>query len=128
MRKLAALAAVVTMSVGALTACSGGNYCDDLKSYVDTGKNLDTKNSKDLDKILDQSKKVEKSAPKDLKDDWKTLIDYIQKVKDANGDTTKLAELAKSGDLSKIQSAQEAITKQAKDTCKIDMNSMGSSN
>ncbi|GAA1122795.1 hypothetical protein GCM10009630_20880 [Kribbella jejuensis] len=128
MRKLAALAAVVTMSVGALTACSGGNYCDDLKSYVDTGKNLDTKNSKDLDKILDQSKKVEKSAPKDLKDDWKTLIDYIQKVKDANGDTTKLAELAKGGDLSKIESAQQAITKQAKDTCKIDMSSMGSSN
>ncbi|GAA3101916.1 hypothetical protein JOF29_003334 [Kribbella aluminosa] len=124
MRKLAALAAVVTMSVGALTACSGGNYCNDLKSYVDTGKNLDTKKSGDLDKILSESKKVEKSAPKDLKDDWKVVVDYIGKVKDANGDTTKLAELAKS-ELPKIQSAQEAITKQAKDSCKIDMNSTG---
>ncbi|GAA1565026.1 MULTISPECIES: hypothetical protein [Kribbella] len=122
MRKLAALAAVVTMSVGALTACSGGNYCDDLKSYVDTGKNLDTKKSEDLDKILSESKKVEKSAPKDLKDDWKVVVEYIGKVKDANGDTTKLAELAKT-ELPKIQSAQEAITKQAKDSCKIDMNS-----
>ncbi|HZX06143.1 hypothetical protein [Kribbella sp.] len=126
MRKLAALAAVVTMSVGALTACSGGNYCDDLKSYVNTGKNLDTKKAGDLDKILTESKKVKSSAPKDLKDDWQVLIDYIGKVKDANGDTTKLAELAKSGDMSKIQTAQEAITKQAKDSCKIDMNSTGS--
>ncbi|MFD7159151.1 hypothetical protein ACFV9C_31455 [Kribbella sp. NPDC059898] len=125
MRKLAALAAVVTMSVGALTACSGGNYCDDLKSYVDTGKNLDTKKPADLDKILAESKKVEKSAPKDLKDDWKVVVDYIGKVKDANGDTTKLAELAKTEGMTKIQAAQEAITKQAKDSCKIDMNSTG---
>ncbi|WP_427892522.1 hypothetical protein ACQHIV_06410 [Kribbella sp. GL6] len=125
MRKLAALAAVVTMSVGALTACSGGNYCDDLKSYVDTGKNLDTKKPGDLDKILSESKKVKSSAPKDLKDDWQVVIDYIGKVKDANGDTTKLAELAKGDGMAKIQSAQQAITKQAKDSCKIDMNSTG---
>ncbi|MGZ0153225.1 hypothetical protein ACXJJ3_39610 [Kribbella sp. WER1] len=125
MRKLAALAAVVTMSVGALTACSGGNYCDDLKSYVDSAKGLDMKDPKAIDKILSESKKVKGSAPKDLKDDWQSVIDYAQKVKDANGDTTKLAELAK-GDMSKIQSAQEAITKQAKDSCKIDMNNTGS--
>ena len=124
MRKLAALAAVVTMSSCALTACSGGDYCGDLKSYVETSKGLDMKDSGAIDKVLDESKKVKKSAPKDLKDDWQTVIDYAQKVKDANGDTTKLSEIAKS-ELPKIQSAQEAITKQAKDTCKIDMNSAG---
>lgn len=122
MRKLAALAAVVTMSVGALTACSGGDYCGDLKSYVETSKGLDMKDSGAIDKVLDESKKVKKSAPKDLKDDWQTVVDYAQKVKDANGDATKLSELAKT-ELPKIQAAQEAITKQAKDSCKIDMNS-----
>lgn len=122
MRKLAALAAVATMSVGALTACSGGDYCGDLKSYVETSKGLDMKDSGAIDKVLDESKKVKKSAPKDLKDDWQTVVDYAQKVKDANGDTTKLSELAKT-ELPKIQTAQEAITKQAKDSCKIDMNS-----
>ena len=35
MRKVAALAAVVTMSLGTLTACSGsGDYCTELKNYA----------------------------------------------------------------------------------------------
>ncbi len=125
MRKLAALAAVVTMSVGALTACSGGDYCGDLKGYVDSAKNLDIKDSNAVGKMLDQAKKVSKSAPKDLQDDWKTVIDYAEKAQDAKGDTNKLMELAKS-DGSKIQPAMDAITKQAKDTCKIDLPGSGS--
>ncbi|GAA1593459.1 hypothetical protein GCM10009804_57510 [Kribbella hippodromi] len=120
MRKLAALAAVVTMSVGALTACSGGNYCDNLKGYVDSAKDLDIKNADAVGKMLDQAKKVSKSAPDDLKDDWKVVIDYADKAQKAKGDTNKLMELAKS-DGSKIQPAMEAITKQAKDTCKIEI-------
>ncbi|TDO47039.1 MULTISPECIES: hypothetical protein [Kribbella] len=125
MRKLAALAAVVTMSVGALTACSGGDYCGDLKGYVDSAKDLDIKDSDAVGKMLDQAKKVSKSAPKDLQDDWKTVIDYAEKAQDAKGDTNKLMELAKS-DGSKIQPAMDAITKQAKDTCKIDLPGSGS--
>jgi hypothetical protein len=125
MRKLAALAAVVTMSVGALTACSSGNYCDNLKGYVDSAKDLDIKNSDQVGKMLDQAKKVEKSAPKDLQDDWKTVIDYAEKAQAAKGDTNKLLELAKS-DGAKITPAMEAITKQAKDTCKIDLPGAGS--
>ena len=120
MRKLAALAAVVTMSVGALTACSSGNYCDNLKGYVDSAKNLDIKDSDAVGKMLDQAKKVSKSAPKDLQDDWKVVIDYAEKAPAAKGDTNKLMELAKS-DGSKITPAMDAITKQAKDTCKIDL-------
>ncbi|WP_238155103.1 hypothetical protein [Kribbella soli] len=125
MRKLAALAAVVTMSVGALTACSGGDYCGDLQGYVDSAKDLDIKDSNAVGKMLDQAKKVSKSAPDDLKDDWKTVIDYAEKAQDAKGDTNKLMELAKS-DGSKIQPAMDAITKQAKDTCKIDLPGSGS--
>src|SRR5690348_16543390 len=120
MRKLAALAAVVTISAGVLTACSGGDYCGDLKGYVDSSKDLDIKDSDAVGKMLDQAKKVSKSAPDDLKDDWKTVIDYAEKAQDAKGDTNKLLELAKS-DGDKITPAMQAITKQAKDTCKIDL-------
>jgi hypothetical protein len=127
MRKLAALAAVVTMSAGVLTACSGGDYCGDLKGYVDSSKNLDIKDSDAVGKMLDQAKKVSKSAPDDLKDDWKTVIDYAEKAQDAKGDTNKLLELAKS-DGDKITPAMQAITKQAKDTCKIDLPGAGNTN
>jgi hypothetical protein len=120
MRKLAALAAVVTMSVGALTACSGGDYCADLKGYVDSAKDLDIKDSDAVGKMLDQAKSVSKSAPDDIKDDWKVVIDYAEKAKDAKGDTNKLMELAKS-DGEKIQKSMDAISKQAKDSCKIDL-------
>jgi hypothetical protein len=122
MRKVAAIAAAVTMGVGVLTACSGGDYCGDLKSYADASKNLDIKDSDAVGKMLDQAKKVSKSAPDDLKDDWKTVIAYAEKAQDAKGDTAKLTELYKS-DGAKIQPAFEAITKQAKDTCKIDVDS-----
>jgi len=127
MRKLAALAAVVTISAGVLTACSGGDYCGDLKGYVDSSKNLDIKDSDAVGKMLDQAKKVSKSAPKDLQDDWKTVIDYAEKAQDAKGDTNKLLELAKS-DGDKITPAMQAITKQAKDTCKIDLPGAGNAN
>ena len=127
MRKLAALAAVVTMSAGVLTACSGGDYCGDLKGYVDSAKDVDIKNADQVGKMLDSMKTVSTSAPDDLKDDWKTVIDYAEKAQDANGDTNKLLELAKA-DGSKIQPAMEAITKQAKDTCKIDLPGAGNAN
>ena len=118
MRKVAALAAVVTVSLGTLTACSGGDYCGELQNYAESAKNLDVKDSAALDKMLGEAKKVSKSAPDDLKDDWKIVIEYAEKAKYANGDTAKLSELAKN-DGAKIAPAMEAITKQAKDTCKV---------
>jgi hypothetical protein len=124
MRKVAAIAAAVIMGAGVLTACSGGDYCGGMKNYVDAAKDLDIKNSDAVGKMLDQAKKVSKSAPDDLKDDWKIVIDYAEKAKDANGDTTKLTALATS-DGAKILPAMQAITKQAKDTCKIDVPGAG---
>jgi hypothetical protein len=122
MRKVAALAAVVTMSLGTLTACSGGDYCGELQNYAEAAKNLDIKDSAALDKMLTEAKKVSKSAPDDLKDDWKIVIDYAEKAKDAKGDTAKLSELFKN-DGDKIKPAMDAITKQAKDTCKVTLGS-----
>lgn len=120
MRKVAAIAAAVTIGAGLLTACSGGDYCGELKNYADSAKDLDIKNADAVSKMLDQAKKVSKSAPDDLKDDWKTVIDYAEKAVDAKGDTGKLTELAKN-DGEKVAPAMQAIEKQAKDTCKIDL-------
>lgn len=118
LRKVAALAAVLTMGLGTLTACSGGDYCSELQNYAEAAKHLDIKDSEAVGKMLDEAKKVSKSAPDDLKDDWKVVLDYAEKAKDANGDMTKLAELGKD-DGEKVASAGAAIAKQAKDTCKV---------
>ena len=118
MRKVAALAAVVTLSVGTLTACSGGDYCSELQNYAEAVKNADIKDSETVDKIRTESGKLSKSAPDDLKDDWKVVTDFLDKAKDANGDQAKLAELAKN-EGQKMGTASEAIAKQAKDTCKV---------
>jgi hypothetical protein len=110
------------MSVGILTACSGGgDYCNELKAYATAAKGLDIKDAKAVDKMREEAKKVSKSAPDDLKDDWKVVLDYAEKAKDANGDTTKLTELAKA-DGDKIKPASDAIAKHAKDTCKLELN------
>ena len=121
MRKLGALTAAVALSAVALTACSGGDYCGDLKAYALSAKNLDAKNSEQVGKALKEAKKVSKSAPSDLKDDWSTLLAYAEKARDAKGDTAKLTELSKS-EGAKMGEASSAIAKHAKDTCKIDLN------
>ncbi|TDU83504.1 hypothetical protein EV138_5968 [Kribbella voronezhensis] len=120
MRKVAALVAVVTLSVGTLTACSGGDYCSELQNYAEAVKGLDIKDKAAVDKMRGEAKKLSKSAPDDLKDDWKTVLDYADKAKDANGDTAKLTDLAKK-DGEKIAAASQAIAKQAKDTCKVNI-------
>ncbi|MFB6721311.1 hypothetical protein ACFCV3_14160 [Kribbella sp. NPDC056345] len=120
MRKLGALAAAVTMSAVALTACSGGDYCGDLQAYAKSAKNLDAKNSDQVGKALKDAEKVSKSAPSDLKDDWAVLLGYAKKAQEAKGDATKLTELSKS-EGAKMGEASGAISKHAKDTCKIDL-------
>ena len=118
MRKVAALAAVVTLSVGTLTACSGGSYCSELQNYAEAVKNLDLTDATAVDRMRREAKKLSKSAPDDLKDDWKVVLDYTEKAKAANGDTGKLAELAKS-DSAAVGPASTAIAKQAADTCQV---------
>ena len=65
--------AAVTMSAGVLTACSGGDYCSELQNYAEAVKNLDVKDTDAVDKMQGEAKKLSKSAPDDLKDDWKTV-------------------------------------------------------
>lgn len=118
MLKVAALAVVVVTGAGMMTACSGGDYCGELRTYAEAVKGLDIKDTAAVDRMRGEAEKVSKSAPDELKDDWKIVLDYAKKAKEANGDQAKLAELAKA-DGAKIGPASEAIAKHAEDTCKI---------
>ncbi|MFI5694305.1 hypothetical protein ACIA58_20820 [Kribbella sp. NPDC051586] len=121
MKRVAVLVVATTMSAGLLTACSrGGDYCQELKSYGDLVKNLDIKDSQALDKIANGSNKLSKSAPDDVKDDWKTVRDFANKVKGANGNQEKVAE----ADAAKVDAAWKAIAANAKDKCKFDLENM----
>lgn len=117
MRKLAAMTAVLMMGLGSLTACSGSSsaYCDMLKDNSDAAK----ADATDLKASIDKMKKARDKAPSDVKDDWDVLIDYLEKSEAAKGDPAKAAELAK--DAGKVGPATEAISKHAKDSCKIDI-------
>jgi hypothetical protein len=124
MRKGAALVAVVTMSVGTLTACSGGgSYCSELQNYGEAVKNFkDLTDPETVDKLNTEAKKLSKSAPEELKASWKVTSQYLADVKDAGGDKAKLSQLAKDSG-PKLAAAGEAIAKQGKDTCNVTISS-----
>jgi len=118
MRKVAAMAAVLTFSLAGLTACSGSSaYCDELKQNQDAAK----PDAGDMKPTLDKMKKVRDKAPSEVKDDWTVLIHYLEASEAAKGNTSKMKDLA--AQTSKISSASQAITKHAKDTCKIELKS-----
>jgi len=121
MSRVATLAAVVTLSVGTLTACSGGgDYCKEMQSYAEVARHIDIKDSKAIDKMADAASKLSESAPGDVKDDWKTVLDFTNKLKAAKGDQSKLEKIADSEDMDK---AWKVIAANAKDKCKIDIES-----
>lgn len=113
MRKIAALAAVVTISLGALTACSGGAYCSSLKDNLDAAK----ASQSDIPAAIEKMKKLRDDAPSDIKKDWDALIGFMEKSEAAKKDTSKAGELA--AESAKIQAAAENIEKHAKDECKV---------
>jgi hypothetical protein len=116
MRKFAAVCAVLTIGLGALTACSGDSaYCDALKSNEDAAK-ASSANIKDS---IDKMKEVRDKAPSEVQDDWDVLIDYLQRSEDAKGDPEQAGDLAKDAD--KVTTATQNISKHAKDSCKIDI-------
>ncbi|MDX6262577.1 MAG: hypothetical protein QOH84_4265 [Kribbellaceae bacterium] len=124
MRKGAALVAVVTMSVGTLTACAGGgNYCSELQNYGEAVKNFkDLSDPETVDKLNTEAKKLSKTAPDDLKDSWKVTSQYLADVKDAAGDKARLDQLAKDAG-PKLAIAGQAIAKQGQATCNVTIQS-----
>lgn len=122
-------------------------YCKELKSAQKSFASVSQSDFSALDSAIQTFHKLAKDAPSDVKTDWKTLDGAFVKIEDAfasagikmsdlediqagkipeGADVSKLSSLATSfGDISsaKVKSAQTAITKHAKDVCKVTLGS-----
>ncbi len=119
MRRLTFAFASATLALAALTGCGGAGgddtaaYCDEVET---AGKKLsDTTSPADLDKVMGNLKKVRDSAPESVKDDWGTLVDAYESAQ--KGDVAKLDQDA-------LQKAGEAIDKQVKKDCDLDLDNI----
>jgi hypothetical protein len=119
-KRTLAIIAIVTATAGALTACTDDQaYCVDLGKYAAKAVNVDPQKPVDYVKILDQAKKLQESAPKDVKDDWGVVVTFAEKAKKAGSDRVELAKLSKQ--TGSVMTAYKNITSQAKDSCKVDL-------
>jgi hypothetical protein len=119
-KRTLAIIATVTATAGALTACTDAQaYCVDLGKYAAKAVNVDPQKPVDYVKILDDAKKLQESAPKDVKDDWGVVVTFAEKAKKAGSDRVELAKLSKQ--TGSVMTAYKNITSQAKDSCKVDL-------
>jgi len=128
---------------------SSSAYCNDLKSSAASIKSFTassgTPDFSKLSDFIDKAHELAGKAPSDIKDDWAVMVSAMDaltstlaeaglKIEDIGtlmtgqlpdgvdptklaGLTTKLQEIGSD----KVQKAGDAISKQAKDTCKVDL-------
>ena len=154
MKRILSAVAAAALGLCLLTACGdddgggkasgGGDYCKDLKS---TKKEVDALKDGDftsLEKTTDAMHKLADEAPDEIKDDWKTLVDGVDKLVAAlkkagldddmealsNGDIPDGVDMAalqglmtelESLNTPDFQKAGDAINKHAKDECGVDL-------
>ena len=119
MRTVVMTATLIATAAG-LTACTDEQaYCVDLAGYAASSVNVDPQNPADYVKILENAKKLEDSAPAEVKDDWKAVVTFAEKAQKAGTDRTELARLSKQ--TGSVTAAYKAIATHAKDSCKVDI-------
>ncbi len=143
-------AAGALLAAALLTACSsdggdggsGGDYCDELKSAQSQFSALEGGGgAEDLSKAFDTFRDLEKSAPDEVQDDWKTLVGAVDTIEKAYEDAGIDVDDASSIDPTKLDQAQiekltsamsslsgeeytqagDAISKHAKSECDVDL-------
>jgi predicted component of type VI protein secretion system len=121
-RTLATVATVIAAAAG-LTACTDEQaYCVDLGKYAAKAVNVDPQKPVDYVKILDDAKKLQESAPDDVKDDWGVVAAFAEKAQKAGSDRVELAKLSKQ--TGGVMTAYKNISTHAKDACKVDVPSL----
>ena len=154
MKRILSTVAAAALGLCLLTACGddngdkasgGGDYCGDLKSAkkdVDAIKGGDLK---DIEETVDTMHDLADEAPSEIKDDWKVLVDGVDKlvaaIKKAGLDDDDMATLQsgqipdgvdmtalqnlmteiQSLDTDAFEKAGENINKHAKDKCGVDL-------
>ena len=155
MKRILSAVAAGALGLCLLTACgdddggkasgSGGDYCSDLKSAKKEVDALKGGDFSDLQKTTDAMHKLADEAPDEIADDWKTLVDGVDKLvkalKDAGLDDDDMATLqsgqipdgvdmeALQGLMTEInelengdfEKASDNINKHAKDECNVDL-------
>jgi hypothetical protein len=120
MRRTAVLTATIVIATAGLTACTQEQaYCVDLAGFAAAAANVDPQKPADYVKILDDAKKLQDSAPDEVKDDWKIVAAFAEKARKAGTNEAELARLGKQ--LGTVTTAYKAIATQAKDSCKVDI-------
>ena len=120
MKRSLAILATVAAGAGVLTACTDEQaYCVDLAKYAAKAVDVDPQKPVDYVKILDDAKKLQESAPQDVKDDWGVVVAFAEKAQKAGTDAAELAELSKQ--TGGVMTAYKNISSQAKDSCKVDL-------
>jgi len=119
MRTVVMTATMIAAAAG-LTACTEEQaYCVDLAGYAASAVNVDPQNPADYVKILEDAKKLQDSAPADVKDDWGAVVTFAEKAQKAGTDRVELARLSK--ETGSVTTAYQAIATHAKDSCKVDV-------
>jgi hypothetical protein len=122
MRTVVMTAAMIATAAG-LTACTEEQaYCVDLAGYAASAVNVDPQNPADYVKILADAKKLQDSAPKEVKDDWAAIVTFAEKAQKAGTDRVQLARLSK--ETGAVTKAYQEIATHAKDSCKVDVPSL----
>lgn len=148
---LAAVGAVLSTGLAACggddSGSDAGAYCDQLKNADTAFSALDGQDVGKLQDAVDAVKEFSDSAPEAVRDDWKVLADTFGELEKALADAgIKLSDLAdiqngqmpEGADMDKLmalgeqmqdlggeeaQKAADAIEKNAKDECDIDLGS-----
>jgi hypothetical protein len=119
MRTVVITATMIAAAAG-LTACTEEQaYCVDLAGYAASAVNVDPQNPADYAKILEDAKKLENSAPAEVKDDWAKIVTIAEKAQKAGTDRVELARLSK--ETRPAMAAYKSIATHAKDSCKVDV-------
>jgi hypothetical protein len=120
LKRTLAVAATLIAGTATLTACTEEQaYCVDLAGYAANAVNVDPQNPADYAKILEDAKKLQGTAPADVKDDWGVVVAFAEKAKAAGTDRVELARLSK--ETGGVMTAYKTISTHAKDSCKVDV-------
>ncbi|ADB33370.1 hypothetical protein Kfla_4336 [Kribbella flavida DSM 17836] len=118
--RTAVLTATLLAAAAGLTACTEEQaYCVDLAGYAASAADVNPQNPADYTKILEDAKKLQGSAPAEVKDDWSTVVAFAEKAQKAGTDRVELARLSK--ETGAVTAAYRQIVTHAKDACKVDV-------
>jgi hypothetical protein len=152
-KRIISAVAAAALGLCLLTACGddngakagGGDYCKDLKTAKKKVDALKGGDLKGIDETVDTMHDLADEAPSEIKDDWKVLVDGVDKLVAAikkaglsdedmatlqsgqipdGVDMTALQTLMteiQSLDTDEFQKAGDAINKHAKDKCGLDL-------